>query len=167
MLGCHLIYFFPLCIHTIKMYSMKFVCLLVQLSVYFSSMVNLGKISSLGFPKQSRVLHRWRETITLWQPLYYLTPSFLSSHFLFHPSVILPPSCFSFFPSLPPRERRIQNQVNTLICGRNLSHPHLLLFLSHSPHSLCRSSWLTPLCFKSRIPAQFSSILSPLTFMVV
>lgn len=89
----------------------------------------------------------------LWQPLYYLTPSFLSSHFLFHPNVIYPPLAFLFsFPSLPER-RHMQSQVNTLICGRNLSHP--LLSFSHSPHSLCRSSWLTPLCFKSQIPAQF------------
>lgn len=88
----------------------------------------------------------------LWQPLYYLTPSFLSSHFLFHSNVIYPLllSIFSLY-SLPER-RHMQSQVNTLICGRNLSHP--LLSFSLSPHSLCRSSWLTPLCFKSRIPAQ-------------
>lgn len=90
-----------------------------------------------------------------WQPLYYLTPTFLSSHFLFHPNVIYPPLAFLFsLPSLPER-RRMQSQVNTLICGRNLSHPPPpSLSLSLSPHSLCRSSWLTPLCFKSRIPAQ-------------
>lgn len=83
----------------------------------------------------------------LWQPLYYLTP-LPCPLILFSILTLSTPSCFPFFPSLPER-RHMQSQVNTLICGRNLSHP----LLSFSPHSLCRSSWLTPLCFKSWMPA--------------
>lgn len=60
---------------------------------------------------------------------------FTSLSFSLHPNVIypllllLPPP-----PSLPER-RHMQSQVNTLICGRNLSHPPTGLFLSHSLHT--------------------------------
>lgn len=74
---------------------------------------------------------------------------FTSLSFSFHPNVIYP-----LLLLLPPREKaHAEPSKHFDMRKESLPPPHRFISLSLSPHSLCRSSWLTPLCFKSRIPA--------------
>lgn len=68
---------------------------------HFAWMVDFGKFVGFGFLYAMKCRDQGRQQQR--QPLYYLTPCFLSSHFLFHPNVIYP-LLLSFFP-FPPSQR--------------------------------------------------------------
>lgn len=90
---------------------------------------------------------------------------FTSLSFSFHPNVI-DLLLLLFFP-FPSRRTHMQSQVNTFICGRNLSHPPTDLFLSHSLHRAYVGHH-DSLLYASNARSMLScSILSPLTFSIV
>lgn len=89
--------------------------------------------------------------------------SFPVLSFSFPSQCCLPLLLFSF-PSLL-EGTHMQSQVNTLICGRNLSHP--LPFLSHSLLTAYVGHHDSLLYASKAGSLLSSSILSPLTFVVV
>lgn len=117
--------------------------------------VDFGAFLSLAWLSVCHEVQRSREATTV-TAIVLFNSLFPVLSFSVPSLCYLPPFFFPFFPSLPPiKKAHAEPSKHFDMRKESLPPPTPVSFsLTLSPHSLCRSSWLTPLCFKSRIPAQ-------------